>query len=83
MYQCLASDWDTKVEKKIQSIIRQVNKYGFSADYKEISREIKEVPFYRIDSNVKVKLGTMPVQVVNYEFNMPDFKVGDYTCCCY
>lgn len=79
MYQCLASDWDIKVEKKIQSIIRQVNKYGFSADYKEISREIKEVPFYRIDSNVKVKLGTMPVQVVNYEFNMPDFKVGDYT----
>lgn len=79
MYQCLASDWDIKVEKKIQSIIRQVNKYGFSADYKEISREIKEVPFYRIDSNVKVKLGTVPVQVVNYEFNMPDFKVGDYT----
>lgn len=79
MYQCLASDWDIKIEKKIQSIIRQVNKYGFSADYKEISREIKEVPFYRIDSNVKVKLGTVPVQVVNYEFNMPDFKVGDYT----
>lgn len=79
MYQCLASDWDIKVEKKIQSIIRQVNKYGFSADYKEISREIKEVPFYRIDSNVKIKLGTVPVQVVNYEFNMPDFKIGDYT----
>lgn len=79
MYQCLASDWDTKVEKKIQSVVRQVNKYGFSADYKEISREIKEVPFYRVDSGVKVKLGKMPVQVVNYEFSMPDFKVGDYT----
>lgn len=79
MYQCLASDWNTKVEKKIQSVIRQVNKYGFSADYKEISREVKEVPFYRVDSGVRVKLGNVLVQVVNYEFNMPDFKVGDYT----
>lgn len=79
MYQCLALDWDNKVEKKIQSVIRQVNKYGFSANYKEISREVKDVPFYRVDSGVKVKLGTVPVQVVNYEFNMPDFKVGDYT----
>lgn len=81
MYQCLASEWDNKVEKKLQSIIRQVNKYGFSADYKVINREIKEVPFYTIDhvSNTKVKLGNVPVQIVNYEFNMPDFKVGDYT----
>lgn len=81
MYQCLASEWDNKVEKKLQSVIRQVNKYGFSADYKVINREVKEVPFYTIDhvSNTKVKLGNVPVQIVNYEFNMPDFKVGDYT----
>lgn len=79
MYQCLASEWDNKVEKKIQSIIRQVNKYGFSADYKVISREVKKVPCYRVDGYTKTKIGETLVQVVNYEFNMPDFKVGDYT----
>lgn len=81
MYQCLKSDWNSKVEKKIQSVIRQVNKYGFSADYHVVNYEVKEVPFYRVDgcTNTKVKLGFVPVEVVNYEFNMPDFKVGDYT----
>lgn len=79
MYQCLASDWDNRVEKKIQSVIRQVNKYGFPADYKVISREVKRVPCYRIEGYEKVKLGYVLTQVVNYEFNMPDFKVGNYT----
>ena len=79
MYQCLASEWDNKVEKKIQSVVRQVKKYGFSTDYKVVSTEVKEVPFYHVEGCTKVKLGTVPVKVVNYEFNMPDFKVGDYT----
>lgn len=81
MYTCLASDFDNRVEKKIQSVIRQMNKYGFDADYKVVSREIKEVPVYRIDTvnNVKYMYTTAVVEVVNYEFNMPNFKVGDYT----
>lgn len=79
MYQCLASDWDSKVEKKIQSIIRQVNKYGFSAEYKVINREVKDVPFYKADANIKTYIKNVPVEVVNYKFSMPDFIVGNYT----
>ena len=79
MYQCLASDFDSRVEKKLQSVIRQVNKYGFSAEYKVVSREVKEVPVYREEGTVRTKLGTTLVEVVNYEFTMPDFKVGNYT----
>lgn len=79
MYQCLVSDWNNKVEKKIQSVIRQVEKYGFSASYRKISTEIKTVPYYETDGIVRTKVGEVPVEVVNYEFNMPDFKVGNYT----
>ena len=34
---------------------------------------------YRVENNVKYKCTTAVVEVVNYEFNMPNFKVGDYT----
>lgn len=81
MYTCLATDFDNKVEKKIQSVIRAINKYGYSADYKVVSREIKELPVYKIDciSHEKVKIQTTLAEVVNYEFFIPDFKVGNYT----
>lgn len=79
MYQCLASDFDNRVEKKLQSVIRQVNKYGYSAEYKVVSREVKEVPVYREEGTIRTKCGTTLVEVVNYEFTMPDFKVGNYT----
>lgn len=81
MYTCLATDFDNKVEKKIQSVIRAINKYGYSADYKVVSREIRELPVYKIDciSHEKVKIQTTLAEVVNYEFSMPDFKVGNYT----
>lgn len=55
MYQCLVSDWNNKVEKKIQSVIRQVEKYGFSASYRKISTEIKTVPYYETDGIVRTK----------------------------
>ena len=49
MYTCLATDFDNKVEKKLQSVIRQVNKYGYEANYKVVSREVKSVPYYVFD----------------------------------
>ena len=77
MYQCLSSDFK-EVEKKINSAIRMLNKYGFSADFKVLGKEVKTVPFRKEEGSIVTTLGTIPVEVVNYEFSMPNFKVGNY-----
>nr|CAI9751341.1 hypothetical protein DGKKSRWO_DGKKSRWO_CDS_0061 [uncultured phage]CAI9752222.1 hypothetical protein CVNMHQAP_CVNMHQAP_CDS_0061 [uncultured phage] len=80
MYQCLASDFDNRVEKRIQSIIRQMAQYGVEANYQVVGREVKELPVYRVEDNVKINLHqTSLAEVVSYEFSMPNFKVGNYT----
>ena len=80
MYQCLASDFDNRVEKRIQSIIRQMAQYGIEANYQVVGREVKELPVYRVEDNVKINLHqTSLAEVVSYEFSMPNFKVGNYT----
>lgn len=77
MYKCLSSDFK-EVEKRIKSTIRLIEKYGYSAEYKVFCEEVKEIPVYKTDGIVKVQLGTTLAKVTNYDFKMPNFKVGNY-----
>lgn len=77
MYQCLSSDFK-EVEKRMKSTIRLMEKYGYSAEYKVFNEEVKEIPVYKTDGVVKVQLGTTLAKVTNYDFKMPNFKVGNY-----
>lgn len=78
MYQCLSSRFP-EVEKRMKSVINLIRNYGYNAEYEVFNKEIKEVPVYKIQNNIKTIFGTSLVEVVNYDFKMPDFKIGNYT----
>lgn len=79
MYQCLKEKF-ADLEKKISSVVKMINKYGYSVDFRIINEETKLVPYRRLDtiSNTIITLGKVSVNVVNYEFQMSNFKVGNY-----
>lgn len=80
MYQCLAVDFD-KVDKRIKSITKKLDKYGFNYVYKVHNVEIKEVPYYKVDPANKTqryKERDVLVEVQNYEFDMETLKLGNY-----
>lgn len=79
-YQCLKSDF-AEVEKRIKSIIKKLDKYGFSYDYKVLDSEVKSVPYYKVDPadrGSRYKHSDVLVEVQNYEFDMETLKLGDY-----
>lgn len=80
MYQCLTVDFD-KVDKRIKSITKKLDKYGFNYVYKVHNVEIKEVPYYKVDpvnKNQRYKERDVLVEVQNYEFDMETLKLGNY-----
>lgn len=79
MYTCLASDFE-KLEKRIASTKRLINGYGFDCKFEVIKKYEKQVPAYRIDeaTRTEINVGTVIVECVDFEFEMEDFKVGDY-----
>lgn len=80
MYQCLNKDF-SKVDSKIKSIIKKLDKYGFNYNYKIHNIELKMVPYYKIDPadrNQKYKECDTLVEVQNYEFDMETLKLGNY-----
>lgn len=82
IYTCLAVDFDNKLKKRIESIGRQIEKYGCGkVSFEELSREVVELPVMKIDHITSTIFDTgirVPEEVVHYTFEMPNFKVGNY-----
>ena len=56
-----------------------MNKYGYDAEFKIVDRAVEVVPVYEDDGMVSIKVDELPIEVVYFEFNMPNFVVGNYT----
>lgn len=78
VYECLEDKFE-ELTKRVNSIARTIGRYGYKLEFKELGREMKTVPVYAINGSTKVEISEAEVKIVKYTFNMPDFKVGDYT----
>lgn len=78
MYRCLESKW-AALEKRVKSMERKLNKYGMTLHFKEVKRELTELPVIDyVNYDYAKNVGTQIVELVYYDFEMPMLKLGEY-----
>lgn len=79
MYCCLKADFEN-LEKKINSVRRTIGRYGYELKFEIVKETVEKVPVYSIDPTTQTKYQSdiVWVEVVYYNFEMDDFKVGNY-----
>lgn len=77
LYKVIAEDFET-LDKKIKRITKKLDNYNLSYTYAIISESIEEINIYNANNQGKVKIDTIKVKVINYEFEMQSLKLGNY-----
>ena len=79
-YKCFKSDFDS-LQKRINRITKKLDKYNKKWTFEVISESIEAVDVYKIDytNHCKSKYNTISMDVITYNFEMEELKLGNYT----
>jgi hypothetical protein len=77
MYKCLKPDFPDLL-KKINHITKKLNRQGLSYNFSIIREYMEEVTVCIIKNNRITKRIKIIEEVVEYDFRMDNFKIGDY-----
>lgn len=79
MYKCLKCEFP-KVERKIKTIIKKLNKFNVPYVYEIKENSVEPVKIYEVDSVTQTKyyIETRNYECVNYIFEMNQLKLGDW-----
>jgi len=73
-YKCLESRF-YQVKKKIEHVIKKLDKLGINYTFERLENTIEEVAYYNETDRTYSKSYTT---ICNYEFSMGELKIGDY-----
>ena len=74
-------DFEETVSRKITRITKKLDKLGIPYTYKVLGTVVRTVAIKDVEpfpSEALVTVGTMDVECVEYVFDMPTYKLGDY-----
>jgi hypothetical protein len=78
MYKCLKQNF-TELQKRIRATTKKLDKYGMEWNFRVIGEGAEKVDVFDIIDNEKIKIGSVVLDVVSYEFTMQQLKVGTHT----